>query len=142
MTERELNQYSPLTLAFMGDAVYETLVREKIVTYANMPVRKLHDLTIEKVCAEYQAAAVKSLIDRGLLTENEEEIFRRGRNAGGITAPKHSTVAEYRAATGLECLFGYLHLAGRAERIREIFGYIWDLDQNMNGEEGKDAVQS
>lgn len=142
MTERELNQYSPLTLAFMGDAVYETLVREKIVTYANMPVRKLHDLTIEKVCAEYQAAAVKSLIDRGLLTENEEEIFRRGRNAGGITAPKHSTVAEYRAATGLECLFGYLYLAGRAERIREIFGYIWDLDQNMNGEEDKDAVQA
>ncbi|MBR4555233.1 MAG: ribonuclease III [Ruminococcus sp.] len=126
----------------MGDAVYETLVREKIVTYANMPVRKLHDLTIEKVCAEYQAAAVKSLIDRGLLTENEEEIFRRGRNAGGITAPKHSTVAEYRAATGLECLFGYLYLAGRAERIREIFGYIWDLDQNMNGEEDKDAVQA
>ena len=105
MTENELNQYSPLTLAFMGDAVYETLVREKIVSSANMPVRKLHDLTIEKVCAEFQASAVKRLLEKGLLTEEEQEIFRHGRNAGGVTAPKHSTVGEYRAATGLECLF-------------------------------------
>ena len=125
MTEKELNQYSPLTLAFMGDAVYETLVREKIVAGANMPVRRLHDLTIERVCAEFQAAAVKCLTDGGHLTEEEQDIFRRGRNAGGVTAPKHSTVGEYRAATGLECLFGYLHLAGRSSRIREIFELIW-----------------
>lgn len=124
MTERELNQYSPLTLAFMGDAVYEQLVREKLVLDANMPVRRLHDLTIEMVCAEFQASAVRQLIEKGELTEEEQEIFRRGRNAGGITAPKHSTVAEYRAATGLEALFGYLHLAGRNERIREIFEKI------------------
>ena len=126
MTERQLNQYSTLTLAFMGDAVYEALVREKIVAGANMPVRRLHDLTIEKVCAEFQAAAVKRLMDEGHLTGEEQEIFRRGRNAGGVTAPKHSTVGEYRAATGLECLFGYLHLSGKHERIRELFGLIWD----------------
>ena len=125
MTEKELNQYSPLTLAFMGDAVYETLVREKIVSSANMPVRKLHDLTIEKVCAEFQASAVKRLLEKGLLTEEEQEIFRHGRNAGGVTAPKHSTVGEYRAATGLECLFGFLHLSGRTDRVREIFELIW-----------------
>ena len=125
MTERELNQYSPLTLAFMGDAVYETLVREKIVSSANMPVRKLHDLTIGKVCAEFQAAAVKRLLEKGLLTEEEQEIFRHGRNAGGVTAPKHSTVGEYRAATGLECLFGWLYLSGRTDRVREIFELIW-----------------
>lgn len=125
MTEKELSQYSPLTLAFMGDAVYETLVREKIVSSANMPVRKLHDLTIEKVCAEFQASAVKRLLEKGLLTEEEQEIFRHGRNAGGVTAPKHSTVGEYRAATGLECLFGFLHLSGRTDRVREIFELIW-----------------
>ena len=125
MTEKELSQYSPLTLAFMGDAVYETLVREKIVSSANMPVRKLHDLTIEKVCAEFQASAVKRLLEKGLLTEEEQEIFRHGRNAGGVTAPKHSTVGEYRAATGLECLFGFLHLSGRTDRIREIFELLW-----------------
>ena len=109
----------------MGDAVYATLAREKIVSSANMPVRKRHDLTIEKVCAEFQASAVKRLLEKGLLTEEEQEIFRHGRNAGGVTAPKHSTVGEYRAATGLECLFGFLHLSGRTDRIREIFELIW-----------------
>ncbi|MBR6872777.1 MAG: ribonuclease III [Ruminococcus sp.] len=108
----------------MGDAVYEQLVRERIVRDANMPVRRLHDLTIEKVCAEFQAAAVKRLTDEERLTEQELDILRRGRNAGGITAPKHSTVAEYRAATGFECLFGYLHLAGRDDRVREIFDLV------------------
>ena len=124
MTEKEVNQYSPLALAFMGDAVYEQLVRERIIKTANMPAQKLHELTIEKVRGEYQAAAIKRLSDEGLLTEQEQDIFRRGRNAGGITAPKHSTVAEYRAATGLECLFGFLFLCGRQERIAELFELI------------------
>jgi ribonuclease-3 family protein len=128
MTDKELKQYSPLTLAFMGDAVYEQLVREKIVTQANMPVRKLHDLTIEYVRAEFQAKAIKRLSDEGLLTEAEQDIFRMGRNSSGVTPPKHSTVAEYRAATGLECVFGYLHLSGQLERIRELFELIWNAE--------------
>ncbi len=125
MTEKELNQYSPLTLAFMGDAVYEQLVREKIVENANMPVRRLHSLAVERVCAEYQAAAIHRLAENGALTEHEQDIFRRGRNASGVTVPKHSTAAEYRAATGLECLFGYLHLSGQSKRIKELFDLIW-----------------
>ncbi len=129
MTEREINQYSPLALAFMGDAVYEQLVRERLLLDANMPARKLHDLAIKRVCAEYQADAVLKLTDKEAFTEEELDILRRGRNAGGITAPKHSTVAQYRAATGLECLFGYLHLAGKTERIRELFALIWEKDK-------------
>lgn len=125
MTELELKQYSPLTLAFLGDAVYEQLVRERIVKAANMPVRKLHELARERVCAEYQAEAVRRLLDSGVLSEEEQDILRRGRNACGVTAPKHSTVQEYRAATGLECLFGYLSLAGREERILELFEQVW-----------------
>ncbi len=124
MTEKEVNQYSPLALAFMGDAVYEQLVRERILRTANMPAQKLHELTIEKVCAEFQSAAVRRLIDEERLTEQEQDVFKRGRNAGGITAPKHSTVAEYRAATGLECLFGFLFLCGKQERISELFELI------------------
>lgn len=124
MTEKEVNQYSPLALAFMGDAVYEQLVRERILRTANMPAQKLHELTIEKVCAEFQSAAVRRLIDEERLTEQEQDVFKRGRNAGGITAPKHSTVAEYRAATGLECLFGFLYLCGKQERISELFELI------------------
>lgn len=121
MTEKDVKQYSPLTLAFMGDAVYEGFVREKLVTEANMPVKKLHDMAVKIVCAEFQADAVKRLIEQGILTEEETEIYKRGRNAGGVSAPKHSTVGQYRSATGLECLFGYLHLCGRDERARELF---------------------
>lgn len=128
MDKRDAMQYSPLTLAFMGDAVYEQLVRSKLILSANRPVNALHKLTIERVCAEYQAAAVKVLLEKGLLSEEEQDIFRRGRNAGGISAPKHSTVAQYRSATGLECLFGYLFLLGQTERIDEIFNKIWELD--------------
>ena len=90
-----------------------------------MPVRKLHALTIEKVRAEFQASAIMKLIEEGQLSEKEQEVFRNGRNACGVSAPKHSTVGEYRAATGLECLFGYLHLAGNDERCRELLELIW-----------------
>ena len=104
MDRREAMQYSPLTLAFMGDSVYEQLVRKKLVLSANRPVNSLHKLTTQRVCAEYQAAAVNMLAERELLSEEEQDILRRGRNASGVSAPKHSTVAEYRSATGLECL--------------------------------------
>lgn len=132
MTERELNDYSPLTLAFLGDAVYEQLVREKIVRQANMPVHKLHERAVELVRAEYQASAIKRLTEQGSLTEKEQDIFRRGRNACGVTVPKHSTVAEYRAATGLECLFGYLFLAEEHQRIRELFALITENNEQKD----------
>ncbi len=119
MTEREAKQYSPLALAFLGDAVYERLVRERLLMEANMPVGKLHELTIKKVCAEFQAGAVDRISDK--LSESETEMLRRGRNASGMTVPKHASVAEYRKATGLECLFGYLELTGDEKRIEEIF---------------------
>ena len=127
MTKIEARQYSPLALAFVGDAVYEQLVRDELILTANMPVRKLHSLAVQKVCAEYQSAAVRALIENEVLTEEEQEIFKRGRNAGGITAPKHSTVADYRAATGLECLFGFLHLVGEKDRIEELYVKIKEL---------------
>ena len=114
-------QYSPLALAFIGDGVYEIRVREKLILEANMPADKLHKLTVERVCAEYQAKAVRKWLDEGL------DIFKRGRNAKGINAPKHSTVGEYRMATGLECLFGFLYLTGREERIGELFEAAWSV---------------
>lgn len=127
MTKEEARQYSPLSLAFVGDAVYEQLVRDELVINANMPVRKLHSLAVQKVCAEYQSAAIRALIEAGILSDEEQEIFKRGRNAGGVSAPKHSTVADYRAATGLEALFGYLHLTEQDERIAELYRKIKEL---------------
>lgn len=124
MTVREIKQYSPLTLAFMGDAVYEQFIRRRLVETANMPVKKLHQLATELVCAEFQSAAAAKLIENDVLSEEELEIFKRGRNASGVSAPKHSTVSQYRAATGLECLFGFLSLCGRDERAAELFEII------------------
>ena len=115
-------QYSPLALAFIGDGVYEIRVREKLILEANKPADKLHKLTVERVCAEYQAKAVRKWLDEGLLNEQEMDIFKRG-----INAPKHSTVGEYRMATGLECLFGFLYLTGREERIGELFEAAWSV---------------
>lgn len=124
MTAREAKLYSPPALAFLGDAVYEQLVREKILLYANMPAGKLHKIAVKYVCCEFQSEAVERIFDS--LTEEEQAIYKRGRNSDGITPPKHSSAAEYRRATGLECLFGYLYLTGENNRIREIFEMIWE----------------
>ena len=121
--KKEVNQYSPLTLAFLGDAVYEQLVRERLVLTANMPVKKLHSAAVEKVRAGFQSKAVDIILP--LLDEEELSIFKRGRNATGNTVPKSSDPVEYRRATGLEALFGYLFLLGNSERMVELFDKIW-----------------
>lgn len=115
--------YSPLSLAFLGDSVYEQLVREQLILHANMPAGRLHNLAVKYVCCEFQSEACAVIEE--YLTEDEKEIMRRGRNSSGITAPKHSSVSQYRRATSLECLFGYLHLLGEHERIEELFNKIW-----------------
>jgi ribonuclease-3 family protein len=122
--KHKVNEYSPLTLAFLGDAVYEQLVREKIVLTANMPVGRLHKEAVERVRAAYQSRAVDVVLP--MLTEDEEQIMKRGRNATSNTVPKSSNPAEYRRATGLEALFGYLYLLGEQDRIIEVFNVIWD----------------
>ena len=124
MTKTEVSQYSPPALAFFGDAVYELLVREKLLLKANMSAGKLHKLAVKYVCCEFQSAAVERIMD--ILTEDEQAIYKRGRNADGITPPKHAAVSEYRRATGLECLFGYLSLLGENARVREIFEMVWE----------------
>lgn len=122
LTERDINMYSPLSLAFLGDSVYDTLVREHILRIANMPVSKLHSVKIQLVCAEFQSSVYDELSQN--LTEKEFLILKRGRNASGNTVPKHADAAEYRRATAIECLFGYLYLLGQSERIRELFEII------------------
>ncbi|MBQ4333624.1 MAG: ribonuclease III [Clostridia bacterium] len=112
--ELDLHTLSPLALAFVGDGVYSLMVRERLLSQANRPVADLHRLAVREVRAEAQAAAMDRLLPH--LTEEEEAVFKRGRNA-------HSTRtgAEYHRATGLESLFGYLYLAGRIDRVRELF---------------------
>ena len=119
LSEKEARQYSPLTLAFLGDAVYSLLVRNMLALSANKPTGKLHKESITYVNAAFQAQAVKELLPH--LTENEEYIFKRGRNAHSAHSPKNQSDADYRYATGLETLYGYLYLIGDFKRILYIF---------------------
>ena len=130
LSEREANNYSPLSLAFLGDSVYDTLVREYLLQQANMPVAKLHSAMIKLVCAEFQSAAYDTVAD--LLTEHELAVLKRGRNATGNTVPKHAEAAQYRRATAIESLFGYLFLTGQNERIRELFSVMLPREEDIN----------
>ena len=115
--------------------MYEQLVRERLVLTANMPVKKLHAAAVEKVRASYQSKAVDIILP--MLSEEETEIFKRGRNATGNTVPKSSNPIEYRRATALETLFGYLYLTENHKRIVELFDTIWyntDLGQETGDE--------
>ena len=118
LTEYECDpkQLSPLTLAFIGDGVYDLFVREEIVCSANRPVKELNQLKVERVRCEAQAELFQKI--EPFLTEEETYIFRRGRN--DHTSHSHKRTREYHYATGLEALFGYLYLSGNAERIRTL----------------------
>lgn len=122
LTEKEAAAYSPNILAFYGDSVYEAMVRERVVKEHQTNAGRLHELAVERVRASYQSEAV-SVIEP-LLDEREADILRRGRNAGGISVPKSAKPSEYRRATALEALFGYLALCGREERAAELFEAI------------------
>lgn len=115
-------QLNSLALAFVGDTVYDLLVRETLVSDANRPVNALHRLAVDKVKASAQAKAIKDILP--LLSEEEDAVFKRARNTRTHHLPKNSNPADYHYATGLEALFGYLYLKGEMERIREIFRLI------------------
>ncbi|MBQ6714022.1 MAG: ribonuclease III [Clostridia bacterium] len=114
---------SPSVLAFVGDAVYGLYVRTHLAG-VNRPSGELHKLSVEWVNAASQAKAFK--VVEPILTEEESAVFKRGRNFHTGNTPKSATGGEYHTATGLECVFGYLHLSGKTERAEELFGMIID----------------
>ncbi len=119
LSEPQARMYSPLTLAFLGDAVYSLLVRNMLSLSANKPTGKLHKESILYVNASFQAEMIKELLPS--LTEDETAVFKRGRNAHSSHSPKNQSDADYRYATGLEALYGYLYLCGNTDRIKELF---------------------
>ncbi len=119
-TEVPLNQYSPLVLAYIGDAVYELFVRNHLVSRKNCPVQKLHKEAIRYVRAAAQAEIVTYWLEEGILTEEEESVFRRGKNAHAHTIPKNANPAEYRKATAFEAVIGYLYLKGDMNRATKL----------------------
>lgn len=109
---------SPLVLAYIGDTVYDLFVRTRAIEQSELGVRGLHGLSSSQVCAQAQAEAYRRIEE--LLTPKERDIYRRGRNAHLGTVPKHAAIADYRAATGLEALLGYLYLGGEDERLKAL----------------------
>ena len=126
MTDK-LNTYSTAALAYLGDAVIEICVRERLVCAGVSSSAELNRRALDFVRASAQAQAMKNILS--LLSEQEDAVFHRGRNIGHTNTPKSATVAEYRAATGMEALFGYLHLAGKQERIAELFAAAYPEQQ-------------
>ena len=116
--EVDIRTYSPLTLAYIGDAIYDLVIRTIVVERGNTSPSKLHGKTVKYVSAVVQARMIDGLYEE--LTKEEQDIYRRGRNAKSYTTAKNATVMEYRKATGLEALCGYLYLLGRQERLLEL----------------------
>lgn len=123
------NLLSPSVLCFVGDAVYGLYVRTALAE-VNRPSGELHKLSVEFVKASAQANAY-GLIEP-VLTEKEVSVFKRGRNFHTSSTPKSATNREYHVATGLECLFGFLHLSGEKKRADELFKMIWEGTENRD----------
>ena len=120
------NSYSALQLAYLGDAVFELQVREKLIKNGAAPVNNLHKYAVNLVKAESQAIMYKALMS--VATEEEQTILKRGRNAKSATKAKNSSLIDYKHATGLESLFGYLFLKGESDRIKELFDICVNLE--------------
>ena len=124
LTGREIDAISNLGLAHIGDGVYELLCRAKLCAEGGKNVGKLHRDTIALVRASKQAELTEKLLP--MLTEEELAYYRRGKNAHVHAVPKAATPAEYARATGLETLFGALYLAGRTDRLNELFNRMME----------------
>lgn len=116
--EVDIKTYSPLTLAFIGDCIFDLIIRTVVVERGNSAPQNLHKRKSEIVKAKTQADMMEVLLPQ--LTETEEAYYRRGRNAKSYTSAKNATIADYRKATGLEALMGYLYLTDQEDRIIEL----------------------
>ena len=140
--EKDVNAYSPLALAYIGDDVYDVIIRTVVVEKANRPAHELHKETVKYVKASAQAKIIDKLLgeesahkadtgaddkdeakEKCFLTQEEIDIYKRGRNAKSYTMAKNASMTDYRKATGFEAMIGYLYLSGRQSRVLEIVKY-------------------
>lgn len=128
----DLRTYSPLPLAFLGDAVYSLIIRTTVVAKGNRQAEKLHNETTRLVRAQKQAAIGRTIYD--LLTPKEQKIYRRGRNANPMHHAKGASLEEYLQATALETLCGYLFLEGKMDRLTELIRTGLELTKRRNGD--------
>ena len=114
-SEVDLRTYSPLTFAYIGDAIFEMVIRTLIVERGQRAANTLHKHTTKIVCAGTQAAIVEAIMDD--LTEEEQDIYRRGKNTKLHSSAKNASLSDYRKATGFEAVCGYLYLSGNTKRV-------------------------
>ena len=125
------NLYPGLVLAYIGDAIYEVYVRSRIVCeHSDMPPNKLHIESIKHVKAHAQSNSMIAI--EPLLTEEEEAIYKRGRNAKSATVPKNADVSDYRRSTGFEALLGFLYIKGEKERLEELMKIAYENSKDTN----------
>ena len=127
-TPKAVNGLSNLALAHLGDGVFEVMVRSWLCLHGKAKAKDLHRATVKYVAAPAQAAAMERI--RPMLTPEEEEVFRRGRNTAPHSVPKAASRGEYQTATGLEALFGWLYLQGQTRRLNELFAGLMGEEDN------------
>ena len=129
MTERQVGAISNLGLAHMGDCVFELLCRSYLCQKGDVVAGVMHRDTVKMVCASSQAKFAEAMLP--LLNEQEQAVYRRGKNAHVHAVPKSATPAEYAKATGVETLFGYLYLTGQSQRINELFCRVMEVQNGL-----------
>lgn len=118
---------SVLQLAFLGDSIYETLIRKKLLNTTKLPVKKLNQIKLKYVTAPAQSKALEFIIDS--LTDEEKDLVLKGRNAKITNVPKTATHREYHNATALETLFGYLYMNNNYDRLNELVDVIYNMEE-------------
>ena len=126
MNEADVRNLQPLVLAYVGDAIYEAFIRTMLVTGKKANVHVLHKSSVQYVKAKAQADIIHRIHDR--LSQDEQDIVRRGRNAKSATVPKNADVSDYRYSTGFEALVGFLYLTNNIARLKEILNYCIETE--------------
>ena len=120
LTEQDYRSYPALTLAYIGDCIYDLVIRTVVIYKSHKQVNDLHKKATSYVKAETQAVMIQGLMDNDILTEEERSVYKRGRNTKSHTVAKNASVAAYRKATGFEAVLGYLYVTRQMERILEL----------------------
>ncbi|MGT2911542.1 Mini-ribonuclease 3 [Streptococcus cameli] len=123
MTKLDVNLINGIALAFEGDAVYSMYIRRHLIFSGQTKPNQLHRLATQYVSAKAQAMLATQLLEEGLLTEKEEEIYKRGRNASTHTKAKNTDIITYKMSTGFEAILGYLHMTDQIDRMEEVIDW-------------------
>ena len=135
MEKQDIRTISPLTLAYIGDSVFDLTIKTMVVGKGNAPVNKMHKKVSEIVKAHGQVLMYEAIKD--ILTEEESSVFKRGRNAKSYTSAKNATKIDYRIATGYEALIGYLYLQDKMDRVLELVNICLDANGYLFQSENK-----